>query len=306
VSELRSPFPPDPPFVPSTSGHLLDDVGPASPAGEAPGLSEGLPPGFRMRHDARRLHHVFAPAQPGARVNGEPAAAATTPAAGVRGEAGSRLEPSAARELTRHLGAIAACLHVLAEDGRSLREQALTDLARSELQRATFFVQGLQVLGEDPVLTRGNIRLAELLEQTLAAVEPERRLAAVEASLDLSSLDVLVAGDARWLGVCLAGMATALLAVLQAHRVRGARLEVGGTASAAAVSVQMAQDVVTFPTALLPRFFHLDWAERPGGPMAAVPLVASARLAELHGGRLTVTAGPRGGCAMGLTLPRAR
>jgi hypothetical protein len=291
VSELDSP----------ASDHLLDEIAAAPLVGEAPGLSEGLPPGFRMRHDARRLHHVFAPDRPPGRLNGSAETATPSPA---RDEGGARLDPAAARDLTRHLGAIASCLHVLADSGRSLREQVLTDLARIELQRATAYVQGLQVLGEDPVLTRRSLRVVELLERALAAVEPERRLAGVEASLDVSALDVMVVGDERWLGGCLAGMAGAMLAVMQSYRVRGARLSVGGSATPATISIEMSQDVVTFPEGRLARFFDLGWADRPGGPMAAVPLVASARIAELHGGRLGVAAGPRGGCCLTLALPR--
>jgi signal transduction histidine kinase len=33
--------------------------------------------------------------------------------------------------------------------------------------------------------------------------------------------------------------------------------------------------------------------------------VAAARIAELHGGRVDAAAGPRGGCRLTLTLPRA-
>ena len=65
----------------------------------------------------------------------------------------------------------------------------------------------------------------------------------------------------------------------------------------------MSQDVVTFPAAQLARFFDLRWADRPGGTIAAVPLLAAGRIAELHGGRLEVAPGPRGGCRLTLTLP---
>jgi C4-dicarboxylate-specific signal transduction histidine kinase len=279
--------------VSEPSDHFLDDAPPA------PALSEGLPPGFRMRHDAHRLQRLFT-SERAAGLNGlnrHPPAGASD---GARA-----LEPAAARDLLRHLGALASCLHLLAESGRSLREQVVTDLARTELQRATSFVQGLQVLGEDPVLTRRSLRVIELIEQALAAVAPELRLAGVEASLDVTAVDVVVAGDARWLGAALGGMAAAMLAVMQTYTVRGAQLRVGGTAAPAAVSIEMAQEVVTFPATLLARFFDVEWADRPGGQVAAVPLVAARRICELHGGRLDVSAGARGGCRFTLTLPRA-
>lgn len=289
------------PFFPSTSDHLLDDV-PALRAAEAPGLSEGLPSGFRMRHDARHVHRLFSPESSPVRLNGSHEAAA----APAREAVAAGLDAAAARELTRHLGAIASCLHQLADTGRSLREQVVTDLARAELQRTTCFVQGLQILGEDPVLTRRSLRVVELLEQALAVVGPERRLAGIDASLDVSAIDVVVAGDERWLTSGLSGMIVAVLAVMQAYDVRGAQVTFAGSATPSAVMVEIAQDVVTFPPAILGRFFDLDWADRPGGPIAAVPLVAARRIAELHGGRLEVAAGPRGGCRLTLTLPRAQ
>jgi hypothetical protein len=253
-----------------------------------------------MRHDARRLQDVFGGARSAPRVNGvkEPSFVGTPDEA-------VRLPPSTARELTRHLGAIASCLHVLADGDRSLREQVVTDLARTELQRATCFVQGLQVLGEDPVLTRRSLRLVELVQQALATLEPERRLAGLEAALDVSAIDVVVAGDERWLLAALSGMGAAMLAVMQTYHVRGARLGLGGSANSAAVTVELSQDVVTFPAGLLARFFDPAWPDRPGGAIAAVPLLAAARIAELHGGRVEIAAGFRGGCRLSLTLPRA-
>jgi hypothetical protein len=71
------------------------------------------------------------------------------------------------------------------------------------------------------------------------------------------------------------------------------------------VTVELSQDVVTFPAGLLARFFDPAWPDRPGGAIAAVPLLAAARIAELHGGRVEIAAGFRGGCRLSLTLPRA-
>ena len=190
MSDLDSPTPSEPPFRPLPP-ITCSTTRPPDCRRRAPGLSEGLPAGFRMRHDARRAASCLrcgalprAPERRGGRRGRAPGAH----------DAGARLDPAAARELTRHLGAIASCLHVLADSGRSLRERALTDLARTELQRATCFVQGLQVLGEDPVLTRRSLRLVELIEQALGTVEPERRLAGVEAVLDVSGVDVVRRG----------------------------------------------------------------------------------------------------------------
>jgi signal transduction histidine kinase len=288
------------PIPPASSDHLLDDVVPPD-AFEPPGLSEGLPPGYRMRHDARRVDRLFSPEPGGARVNGPAAGPAAR-----RDRATPALEPATARALTRHLGAIASCLHQLADAGRSLHEQVVTDLARAELQRTTCFVQGLQVLGEDPVLTRRSLRVVELIEQALAAVGPQRRLAGIETSVDVSAVDVVVAGDERWLASALSSVAVALLAAMLPYEVRGAQIALGGSATPAAVTIEVAQDVVTFPPAMLGRFFDLDWADRPGGPLAAVPLVAARRIAELHGGRLEMAPGARGGCRLLLTLPRAQ
>ena len=176
MADLVPPTPSEPPFRLHASDHLLDDAAAAS--GEAPRPFRGAtarlpdaprcqPPPRRLRRGARRR----APERRGLRRRAATGRARRRSPARSRGRARADAPPRRDRVLP-------------ARPRRQrpvVRERALTDLARTELQRATCFVQGLQVLGEDPVLTRRSLRLVELIEQALGAVEPERRLAGVEA-----------------------------------------------------------------------------------------------------------------------------
>jgi light-regulated signal transduction histidine kinase (bacteriophytochrome) len=66
--------------------------------------------------------------------------------------------------------------------------------------------------------------------------------------------------------------------------------------------VDVAQDMVTLPPASRTRFFDLGWAERPGGLGIGARLAAARRVAELHRGRVHLSA-TDSGCTLTLSLP---
>ena len=68
--------------------------------------------------------------------------------------------------------------------------------------------------------------------------------------------------------------------------------------------VELSQDGVPVPQALMTRFFDASYHGRPGGHSAAVALAAARRVMELHGGSSTVFPRETQGCRVVLRLPR--
>ena len=66
--------------------------------------------------------------------------------------------------------------------------------------------------------------------------------------------------------------------------------------------VELSQESVIVPPALMERFFDETWHGRPGGYGATVALAAAQRVFELHGSGSKVEYDGRG-CRVALTLP---
>jgi light-regulated signal transduction histidine kinase (bacteriophytochrome) len=62
--------------------------------------------------------------------------------------------------------------------------------------------------------------------------------------------------------------------------------------------------VVVLPTAVVGRFFDLQYTNRPGGHQTAIELAAMRRVVELHEGSVQVQCTDRG-CTLLVTLPAA-
>jgi len=351
---------------------------------EAPAAREGLPPGYRMRHDAHYVDRLSEPAVAqvqlirvkdidGARPNAAAAARDLAPlvssitrfgllqpllvrrhngrysliaggrrlaaavAAGFSevpclvheaddlqaralGEASNTQIPredepparplsratipaAALAEVTTHLDAIGSCLNLLPDRDRPLRERVAMMLMRSEVQRAAWLAQGLSVLAEDPLVTRGPVDLVSLLRRVVDAMQPEHTLATLLVAVDVEGPVGPVQGDAHLLSVALGGALVAMQVI--AERVPGAAVtcSVRTERERGAVFVDIAQSAVTLPASRLARFFDIGWTERPGGHLSAVGVLAARRIAELHAGKADVSALSEGGCALRLELP---
>jgi hypothetical protein len=223
--------------------------------------------------------------------------------AGATGEGPRRAIPAAAlTELTDHLDAIGACLTLLPDRERPLREQVATELIRAESRRASRLLRGLAVLAEDPPIANRSVGLRALVERTVALMQPERRLADVDVIIEPGTEDVRVPGDEALLALALAGALAAMQAVVQ--KGTGGRITCTWRhdPARAMVRVEIAQSAVTLPVRWLGRFFDLAWTERPGGYGAAIDALAAKRIAELHNGTAAISARDEGGCTLRLEL----
>lgn len=207
----------------------------------------------------------------------------------------------ACAEVGASLDAVGACLHLFRDTPRPALEQAALDLIGSEVARATWLVQALSVLDEDPPVAKVPVDLQSVLPRVARALAPTWH-AAGRLEVETAGPGLDVRGDETLLTVAVAGIVMALQAVTErlpgVVRV-GLRGEPGGH-----VRVEATQDSLRLPPSWRSRFLDPQWTERPGGRRTTAALAAAQRIAELHGGKLTIEDAGQGGCRLVLTLPQ--
>jgi hypothetical protein len=203
-------------------------------------------------------------------------------------------------EIADSLRAATSCWRLSVEGPERPYARTVNEVTRAELQRATWVVEALQLLTQRPVVTKSRVNLGTVLEQVFRATEPERRLAEVKLSANLSEASVVVRGDEGLLLMAVGGVVQALVALVSDVAPATIQCTVGPRAGGAAV--ELAQDAVAVSPSLVDRFFEETWHGRPGGYGSAIALAAAKRVFELHGGSAQVESDLRG-CRVTLTLP---
>jgi hypothetical protein len=230
-------------------------------------------------------------------VRGAPAG---EPQAGT--EARAPIPAAVFTDITEHLGAIGACLHLFGDRDRPLRERVAMELVQAEVQQAAWLVQALAVLASEPSLVPNTVDVEGLVRRLLDSSTPERVLAGVVIEHEPHPQPCLVTGDQQLIAVAVAGLLRSAHALVE--KVEDARVSVRvfPEAGTRRVSVAVRQDLVRIPTAWRMRFFDMGWEDRPGGMSVGACLVAAQRVARMHGGAIHLGASERG-CTLTLSLP---
>jgi hypothetical protein len=271
---------------------------------EPPSQREGLPPGFRMRHDAHYVEELVSRNR-ASRLDEIEDVEGDAPPNGDRAPATPSLMsmPAACAEIGRSLDAIGACLRLFPDVPRSAVERVALDLIEGEVARATWLAQGLSLLDEEPPVANVPVDLPRLVGVVARRLAPgwERRGSKLVVESDEDALPAR--GDATLLGVAIAGMVMTLQA--QTERVDGAAVRAHVRSESDRVLVEVAQDAVHIPVSWRARLLDVEWTDRPGGRRVALALAAARRVAELHLGTLSVADDEQRGCRLVLSLPRA-
>jgi hypothetical protein len=319
VSDFRNPTAP----IRPTPDRLLSDVFDASIFDKVPASSEhdrlrvdetpdvdapapqreGLPAGFRMRHDTHYVEELISRNHAGR--------ADTAPATRIHARrsahrvAEPRATPSlamASADIGESLDAIGACLHLFRARPRPAGERAALDLIAAEVARATWLVQALSVLDEDAPVARCAIDLESVVSRIARALAAGQFGAAV--AVEECTPGLRARGDEPLLTVAVAGIVMALQAVVE--RVQDAVITVRVSAEADdRVRIEASQQVLRLPDAWRARLVDPGWTDRPGGRRIAVALAAAHRIAEWHDATLTLDDDGLDGCRVTLSLPRA-
>lgn len=270
---------------------------------EQPSRREGLPPGFRMRHDAHYVDELMSGGRP-ARIAGVHAGARLDARQTESADAAPRVAtPPAYAEIGESLEAIGTCLQLFRETARPPAERVALDLIETEAARAAWLVQALAVLDEEPPVANGSVDLETLARGVTHLLSPGRYGAGAAFRVETGAPGLRARGDRSLLAMAVAAIATALQAATE--RASGAIVriqiseELGGR-----VRLEGMQEALRMPATWRARFLDPAWVDRPGGRRVAIGLAAASRVAELHRGTLTMGGAEHGGCRLVLSLPR--
>lgn len=213
-----------------------------------------------------------------------------------------RWSREAAHLVAGSLGTILSTLGLFDEADSSLRDRVAVGLIRAEALKADALLRGLEILRNEPPLTRRPLDVITLLKRVLKASEDERGLLGINLTTSIPS-SCLVRADEALVSIALSGAIETILSLMRASRGAQLSVDLALNPHTSSVHVTVSEDNVRMPTASWSRWFDLGWEERPGGFGAAVSLLAAKRATELHHGRLELAPTPAGGCRLTLTLP---
>lgn len=265
---------------------------------------EGLPPGFRMRHDAHYVDALIsnAPARHVVGIGTGDVESARRSTAQVRAAAAPA--PKAYAEVGESLEAIGTCLQLFGRTARPPAERLALDLIEAETARAAWLVQALSILDDEPPVANTSVDLDAVLRHVARVMAAARPRQGVPVEIQAGQSGLRARGDAALLTLAVAAIASAVQAA--ADHADGSVVRIGIADDASGrVRIEAAQDAVRMPASWRARFLDAEWAERPGGRRVAIFLSAARRIAELHRGALTMGGADHGGCCLVLSLARA-
>jgi hypothetical protein len=256
-------------------------------------VRQGLPSGYRMRHDAHYVDELET------RRGASPAPAG--PAGPALAFPTSIPVTFALRDMSQELEGVASCFNLVAATPRPLRERMGLSLARVGVERNMRAFQALRMLLEDPPPEPAATSLTSLVEQTIGSFHEELRLTGLRISLNVPDAVMRVTADPRMLSLALQACVGTLVSLVEASNIADV-IHVTARMSEGIASCEMRQDAYRLSADQFSRLTDLEWSERPGGIPAGIGLAAAARIAQAHGGGLDARRTEAGGCVLVLTL----
>jgi len=209
-------------------------------------------------------------------------------------------------ELQATRSAIAASLQLGQSNAAGLRPRIARQLVDIDLQRASWLMDGLQILTSEERTSRASLGLAPVLRSVVEAFEPECRLASIRVQLLVEPSDLAAAGDEPEFRAAINCALGAVLTSMHASPHTEAALSILGSATPAAVVISIEQNVVPFQELArarsIPRRGEAPYGT--GSLLTSFGLESARRVVERYGGRLELRPSPAtGGGIVDLKLP---
>jgi hypothetical protein len=290
----------------ATDDLLLDD----SPEDDGPVLEEptparqGLPPGFRMRHDRHYVDELV-----GRRVTSAPRPIAHTTESAP---APSRDRPDeTTRPLRAALTAVAERLDAVREHAGAMRPSGpLTSFDRAlqvEIDRASRLARAAVALAGEVPIARRELSAGEFAERLKNTIGPLRKYSGLRFEVSVEDPGFRIAMDSGAVTHALAGTLHAFSDLLDVSR--GAddlpvvRIKVHSVDPRPALMVEVSTDGIALSEEAIATLFESAGCHAAGAE-AALLLSAAAKIARAHGGRVDARRGADGGLVTLFVLPK--
>ena len=254
-------------------------------------VRQGLPPTYRMRHDAHYVDEL------------ESRKRAPESAPGLAFPTSIPVT-FALRDMSQELEGVASCFNLVGPKPRPLRERMGLTLARVGVQRNMRAFQALRVLLEDSPPELGQISLNSVIEQTVRSFDEELRVTESRISLELNDAPIRLNADSRMLLVAMQACVGTLVSLVEASG-QGGAIHLATRAADGMAYCELRQDAYRMSADQFARLSDLEWSDRPGGIPAGIALAAAARISQAHGGLLDARRTEAGGCALSIALPHS-
>jgi len=211
-----------------------------------------------------------------------------------------------AHEVRNPLNALQLNVQLLAEElqkklpDKDERVYALLDKLSSELRSLDTFVSEFLRYARPPALRLEPVPIKPLLTEFVAFVVPESTRRSVDLALTVDRCNVTASIDALQLKRAILNL---VLNALQASS-PGARVTIEAEADDATLWIRVKDTGSGISPDVEPRIFDVFFATKEGGSGLGLPIAR--RIAELHGGTLTVANDARGGAVATLEIPTRR
>jgi hypothetical protein len=221
--------------------------------------------------------------------------------------------PSPTGDLT--FAAFADCLTAVASSanllspGSTLTQTVAVDLVRAEAARALQLLVAARVLKGDVSFARREVAIRTVVERAVDQTAAERRLRGLTLELPSRKVGETVSGDDDLLTASLSALILAPAVLFEATRSRIISLQVNSRADGTMV-LSAVHDGAELPYYWRSKLAETDWPDlsmnASGVTSAALVLLRSARrVAELHGGHMTLDCS-EGRTTLSIVVPASR
>jgi hypothetical protein len=294
----------------------LDDIDDPESANETPvnPRREGLPPGFRMRHDK---HYVEELMSTGTIAQGAPYAPSprpSVPAAGAAMADDRRTAPAPPpRPSAAAVELIASRLESIVAHGAISRHAASTDLVsrtvQAELQRVSRFARAVAICARQSEPVRRSVSAGEIAAAVRSTCTGVARLYGMHCLVTTDDAGFTVGVERALVVQGIAATVDALLDLTQINATddgadEGGRITVSLQAAKVrpALIVDVQCPTLAWRAASADRFFDNGDQDFAVAPAAGILLASAAHVVRLHGGR--VEALLQGGVSVRYVLPQ--
>jgi hypothetical protein len=278
---------------------------------EAAPARQGLPPGFRMRHDRHYVDELMGVRVPPA---SRPLPHVTEPVSAPSPAALKEraLEPD--RALRSAVAAVAERLDAVRQHAHAVRPSMPTSsfdrALQVELDRASRLAHAALVISGEQALSRRDVRAGDIAERAMRAIAPLRRFSGIRFDVSVDDAGYRIAIDPMAVTHAVAGALQAFGDLVDASRdqdedVPVVHLKVNGVQPRPALMIEIVASGISLSDETFSAFFEPASACHPAGIEGSLLLSAAARIARAHGGRADVQRAADGEIVALFVFPKA-